>query len=158
MASFEQSPLFEDSEGTEAEAIFGDDFDINAAFQEAMQEVASSEELALDEKVRRMEVIVAEGTSEVYREFVDFSAMAAQMEMMCSHDHQFNESIQGSEALSGFMNSYKSDARDGNDDVTPGRHSRGEGGGNKAGHKYKTKKKKKKSEWRGWFGAAIIND
>lgn len=96
----EQAPQFDFDMG---------DFDINAAFQEAITGVASDTELALDEKVRRMEVIVSEGTSEVYRDFVDLRSMAAQMEMMCTHNHALDQSVQGSEILSGFIDSHKPD-------------------------------------------------
>lgn len=84
-------------------------FDINAAFQGAISDVATDDELALDEKVRRMEVIVSEGTSEVYRDFVDFRQMAAVMEMMCNHDHTLNQLMQGNNTLFGFMDSHKAD-------------------------------------------------
>lgn len=98
MNSPEQTPQFDFDMG---------DFDINAAFQEAITGVASDTELALEEKVRRMEVIVSEGTSEIYREFVDLRSMAAQMEMMCNHNHALDQSVQGSEILSGFLDSHK---------------------------------------------------
>jgi hypothetical protein len=118
-----------------------DDFDINAAFQAAIQGIASDTELALEEKVRRMEVIVSEGTSEVYRDFVDLRQMAAQMEMMCNHDHAFDQSLQDSDTLSSFMGSHKSDD--------------GHNSGDKSDDEYeispKTGKKKKKKQYRGWL-------
>lgn len=58
MKGLESAPLVEG--GSEFDLPAGDSFDVNAAFQQAIQGVASSEELALDEKVRRMETIVAE--------------------------------------------------------------------------------------------------
>ena len=70
MRGLEQAPV--GAEGLEFD--FGMDFDINAAFQDAMQEVATSTELALEEKVRRMEVIVTEGSSEVYQVFSFYTA------------------------------------------------------------------------------------
>lgn len=81
-------------------------FDINAAFQEAITGVASDTELALEEKVRRMETIVSEGTSEVYRGFVDLRSMAARI-----HDHASCQSVQGSEILAGFVDNYKPDEK-----------------------------------------------
>lgn len=86
------------------------EFDINAAVNGAMSDVASQTELALDEKIRRMEVIVSEGTSDVYRDFVDFRQMAQQMIMMCNHNHALGQSIQGSELLSGFMGAYDTES------------------------------------------------
>ncbi len=101
-SSFEQEPDF----GMELD--FGDTgFDINSAFQEAVQGIASDEELALDEKIRRMENIVFEGSSEIYRDFIDFRQMAEQMQMICNHDHSFNESMQQSSTLSSFLDQYK---------------------------------------------------
>lgn len=94
----EQMPDF----GMEAFGMTGD-FDINAAFQEAIQGVAADTELVLEEKIRRMETIISEGTSDVYREFVDFRQMAAQVETMCNHDHAFAQSVSGSEGLSNFL-------------------------------------------------------
>lgn len=130
MQPFEASPDF----GIEFDM---GDFDINAAFQEAIAGVATDQELALDEKVRRMEVIVSEGTSDVYRDFVDFRAMAAQMEMMCSHDHQLHESVQGNRLVSSFLDNHKS-----NDDDNHGSEAKK--------HKKETDKKKKKKGW-GWL-------
>lgn len=114
MNSLDRANRFEDMPDFGME-IFGmnEEFDINAAFQEAIQGVASDTELALEEKVRRMEVIVSESNSEVYREFLDFRQIAAQMEMMCSHDHALSQSMQNNGTLSGFMDSHKKD--DGHD-------------------------------------------
>ncbi|MDB5169827.1 MAG: hypothetical protein JWN82_223 [Candidatus Saccharibacteria bacterium] len=111
-------------------------FDINAAFQEAMKGVISDEEIALEEKVRRMEVIVAEGSSETYRNFVDFRAMATQMEMACMHDHNLHDATDASESLSGFRDLHSSEDGHGH-----GKHD-------EENDKKKGKKKKKK---RGWF-------
>lgn len=83
--------------------LLEEEFDINAAFQGAMCDVLTDEELALEEKVRRMEVIVSEGTSDVYRGFVDFQAQVAQMHMICGEDHALRQAVMGSEMLSGFM-------------------------------------------------------
>lgn len=115
MSKFEQPPRSEEMSDFDMELDMGE-FDINAAFQEAIAGVASDTELALDEKVRRMEVIVSEGKSEVYRDFVDFRQMAAQMEMMCNHNHAFSQSIQGNETLSGFMDLYQFDDEHDHDD------------------------------------------
>lgn len=82
-------------------------FDFDAAFQGAISDVATNEELALDEKVQRMEVIIQEASSELYTGFVDFTNMAAQMEMMCSHDHGLREAIEANETLSGFLDTHK---------------------------------------------------
>ena len=89
------APSFEDLD-------FGN-VDINAAFQEAMFGVASDEELELNEKVRRMEVIVSESNSELYRDFVDFRSLAAQIEFFCNHDHELNEASQSNENLKSFL-------------------------------------------------------
>ncbi len=148
MNTLEQAPRFEEMPDFGLEAFgMSEDFDINAAFQEAIQGVASDTELALEEKVRRMEVIVSEGTSEVYRDFVDFRQMAAQMEMMCSHDHAFNQSMQGNDTLSGFMDSHKAD--DGHGHGSDKTHN------HKDDDEYeidpKTGKKKKKKLYKGWL-------
>lgn len=145
MNTLEQAPDF----GMEAFGM-SEDFDINAAFQEAMYGVATDTELALEEKVRRMEVIVSEGTSEVYRDFVDFRSMAAQMEMMCNHDHALNQSMQGSDTLSGFMDSHKEDDGHNHGSNLHDKHSK------KDDDEYeidpKTGKKRKK---RSWFGMLL---
>lgn len=129
------------------------EFDINAAFQEAIQGVATDKELALEEKVRRMETIVTTGSSEVYRDFVDFRSMAAQMEMMCNHDHALNQSMQGSDTLSSFMDSHNSDDGHNHADGSHDKHS------HKDNDEYetdpKTGKKTKKKKRRGWFGVYI---
>lgn len=122
------------------------DFDINAAFQEAMYGVATDAELALEEKVRRMEVIVSEGTSELYRDFVDFTEMAAQMEWICNEDHELHHSMQGSDMLADFMDRNKTDEV----------HDRG-GKHTRHDDEYEVdpktgKKTKKKKRRRGWFG------
>lgn len=102
MRSIEQAP--------EMTMDFGmAEFDLNAAFQGAMVDVVTDEELQLDEKIRRMETIITEGTSEIYREFVDFRAMASQMQMMCNHDHALNNAMQGNEKLNGFMSEHSAD-------------------------------------------------
>lgn len=122
-----------------------DGFDINTAFQEAMTGVVTDAELALEEKVRRMEVIVSEGSSDVYRDFVDFRMMATQIEMMCSHDHVLSQSLQNSTTLSGFMDSHKND--DG--------HNHSESLHDRLEHKHEDekdpKKSKKKKKRTGWF-------
>jgi hypothetical protein len=149
--TLEQAPRFEEMPDFGMEAFgMSEDFDINAAFQEAIQGVASDTELALEEKVRRMEVIVSEGTSEVYRDFVDFRQMAAQMEMMCNHDHALNQSIQGNDTLSSFMDGNKADDGHNLGDSLHGKHNH-----KKDDDEYeidpktgkKTKKKKRRYSW-----------
>jgi hypothetical protein len=126
------------------------DFDINAAFQEAIHGVATDTEIALEEKVRRMEVIVSEGTSEVYRDFVDFRSMGAQVEMFCNHDHAFNQATQGSETLSSFMDGHKEDGHNhGND--THDKHGHKKGDDDEIDPKTGKKKKKRYSGWLGWL-------
>ncbi|MDB5171062.1 MAG: hypothetical protein JWO35_756 [Candidatus Saccharibacteria bacterium] len=140
MNTLEQAPDF----GMD---MFGmdDGFDINAAFQGATQDVISDTELALEEKVRRMEVIVSEGTSEVYRDFVDLRALAAQM----SHDHMLCQAAQGSEALSSFMDGHSSDDGHNHGDSSHDEHSH-KNDDDEIDPKTGTKKKKK----RGWFGVS----
>lgn len=155
MKTLEQEPRYEEMPDFGMEAFgMSEDFDINAAFQEAITGVASDTELALEEKVRRMEIIVSEGTSEVYRDFVDFRQIAAQMEMMCNHDHALNQYMQGNDALSNFMNSHKADGEHNHDDNLHSNHN----------HKTdndeyeidpKTGKKIKKKKRRGWLGVYI---
>jgi len=152
--TLEQAPRFEEIPDFGMEAFgMSEDFDINAAFQEAIKGVANDIELALDEKVRRMEVILSEGKSEVYREFVDFRQMAAQMEMMCNHDHSLNQSMQGNNTLSSFMDTHKADG--GHDHGNSFSRERN----NKDNDEYqvdpKTGKKTKKKKRRGWFGVYL---
>lgn len=126
-------------------------FDMNAAFQDAMHGVATDAELALDEKVRRMEVIVSEGTSEVYREFIDFQQMAMHMEMMCNHDDLFGQAAQSSDTLSSFMSTYASDDHHDHDHNNSGHKE--EAGKKNEEIDPKTGKKKKKK--RGWLELAF---
>ncbi len=127
-----------------------EDFDLNAAFQEAIVGVASDTVLALEEKVRRMEMIVSEGTSEVYRDFVDFSQMAAQMEIICNHDHVLNQSMQDNDTLYNLMDSHKADDGHNHGDSLHGKHDH-----KKDDDEYeidpKTGKKTKKKKRTGWF-------
>lgn len=127
-------------------------FDINAAFQEVIAGVASDTELALEEKVRRMEVIVSEGTGEVYRDFVDFRQMAAQMEVMCNHDHALNQSVQANETLSGFLDNYKLDDGHNHTGSASGKHAHKDDEYEKD---QKTGKKTKKKKRRSWFGVYL---
>ena len=124
----------------EENAMFGMelDFDLNAAFQGAILGVASDAELALDEKVKRMEVIVNEGKSEIYRDFIDFRQMASQLQMMCSHDHALSQMITGNDSLASFLS-----------------HQDGEDGHSHQDHENDKKNKKKKNKStkkRSWFG------
>lgn len=138
----ESAPLLS---GPAPELDFGmEDFDINEMFQEALSGVVTDEELALDEKVRRMEVIVNEGTSEVYRDFVDFRQMASQMEMMCAHDHMFDQSIRGSDVLGNLLDAFAED--DGHGHGNGHSHGHGEGDDTASTKKRKKKTKKKKKE------------
>ena len=151
MNTLEQAPRFEEMPDLDMEA-FGmtQDFDINAAFQEAIQGLASDTELDLEEKVRRMEVIVSEGTSEVYRDFVDFRQMAAQMEMMCNHDHAFNQSMQGNDTLSAFMDSHKDDDGHNHGDSSEYKYKHKKGN-NEYAVDPKTGKKTKKKKKLSWL-------
>ena len=117
----------------------GSGFDINAAFQEAVHGVAIDTELLMEEKVRRMALIVSESSSETYRNFVDFRAIAAQMEMYCNHDHAFGEAAKSNETLSGFASGMANE-----DDHD---HHHGEDD-----DEDDPKKAKKKKKSRGWFG------
>ena len=155
MNTLEQAPRYEEMPDFGMEAFgMSEDFDINAAFQEAIAGVASDTELALEEKVRRMEVIVNEGTSEMYRDFVDFRQMAAQMEIMCSHDHTFSQSMRGNETLSGFVDSHKADDGHNHADSLHRKHNHKEDN-----DEYeidpKTGKKTKKMKRSGWFSILI---
>lgn len=125
-------------------------FDVHAAFEEALRDVVNDTELALDEKVRRMEFIVHEGASEVYRDFVDFRQMAAHIQMMCTHDHSLQQSLSVSETLTSFIEEFGG-SHDGHDHDNPFEAKRN-------GHdsEYEvdpfTGKKTKKKKRRGWFG------
>ncbi len=124
MNSLEKMPLYQEFPSFDIEK-FGTiaEFDINAAFLEAISSVVSDSELALEEKVRRMEVIVSESVSPVYNDFVDFRQMAAQMEMICNHDHSLSQSMLGSEAISGFMDSHKADNKHSHGDELHSEHN-----------------------------------
>jgi hypothetical protein len=150
MNSLEQAPAYEEMPDFGMDFEPGSDFDINAAFQETLHGVATDNELAVEEKVRRMEVIVSEGTSEVYRDFVDFRQMAAQMEVMCMHDHSLNQATQGSETLSGFMDSHNSEDGHSHSDSSQDKHG-------KRDDEYETDPKtgKKKKKKQGWFGVSL---
>lgn len=101
MSTLEQSPDF----GMEFE--MEGDFDIHAAFQEAITDIATNDEIELEEKIRRMEVVISEGSSEVYRDFIDFRMIAAQVEMFCMHAHGLDQSIRSSETLSSLIDAHK---------------------------------------------------
>ncbi len=146
MNGLEQAPRLRNTPDFGMELDMGG-FDINTAFLEAVSGVASDTELALEEKVRRMEVIVSEGTSEIYRDFVDFRVMAAQIEMMCSHDHALGQSIQGNETLSTFIDSHRPDEMHSHTANPQDRHK------DKDDYEIdpKTGKKTKKKKRIGWF-------
>ena len=129
----------------EENAIFGMefDFDLNAAFQGAISGVASDADLALDEKVRRMEVIINEGNSDTYRDFVDFRQIASQMQMICSHDHALGQMMNANDSLSSILG--KHDDNDGHNHTS---HSHDEDDDDDDNNK---KKKSKSSKRRGWF-------
>ena len=130
----------------EENAIFGMelDFDLNAAFQGAISGVASDAELALDEKVRRMEVIINEGNSDTYRDFVDFRQIASQMQMICSHDHALGQMMNANDSLSSILGKH-----DDNDGHNHSSHSHDEDDDDDDDS---DKKKKSKSlKKRGWF-------
>ncbi len=151
MSTLEQAPRFEEMSDFGMEAFgMSDNFDINAAFQEAIQGVASDTELALEEKVRRMEVIVSEGTSEMYRSFVDFRQMAAIMRHICTAEEMLGQSIQGNETLSGFMDSHKADDGHNHGDSSHGKHNHKEDD-DEYETDPKTGKKTKKNKRSGWL-------
>ena len=129
----------------EENAMFGMEleFDLNAAFQGAISGVASDAELALDEKVRRMEVIINEGNSDTYRDFVDFRQIASQMQMICSHDHALGQMMNANDSLSSILG--KHDDNDGHNHTS---HSHDEDDDDDDNNK---KKKSKSSKRRGWF-------
>ncbi|MCX6729789.1 MAG: hypothetical protein NTV95_04105 [Candidatus Saccharibacteria bacterium] len=129
----------------EENAIFGMelDFDLNAAFQGAISGVASDAELALDEKVRRMESIINEGNSDTYRDFVDFRQIASQMQMICSHDHALGQMMNANDSLSSILGKH-----DDNDGHNHSSHSHDEDDDDDDNNK---KKKSKSSKRRGWF-------
>ena len=130
----------------EENAIFGMelDFDLNAAFQGAISGVASDAELALDEKVRRMEVIINEGNSDTYRDFVDFRQIASQMQMICSHDHALGQMMNANDSLSSILGKH-----DDNDGHNHSSHSHDEDEDDDDDSD--KKKKSKSSKRRGWL-------
>ena len=130
----------------EENAMFGMelDFDLNAAFQGAISGVASDADLALDEKIRRMESIINEGTSETYRDFVDFRQIASQMQMICSHDHALGQMMKSNDSLSSILGKH-----DDNDGHNHSSHSHDED--DDEDDDSDKKKKSKSLKKRGWF-------
>ena len=130
----------------EENAMFGMelDFDLNAAFQGAISGIASDEELALDEKIRRMESIINEGNSETYRDFVDFRQIASQMQMICSHDHALGQMMNANDSLSSILG--KHDDNDGHNHTSHS-HDEDDDDDDDSDKKKKSKSLKK----RGWF-------
>jgi hypothetical protein len=130
----------------EENAIFGMEleFDLNAAFQGAISGIASDDELALDEKVRRMEAIINEGNSDTYRDFVDFRQIASQMQMICSHDHALGQMMNSNDSLSSVLG--KHDDNDGHNHSSH-KHDDEEDDDDDSDKKKKSKSLKK----RGWF-------
>ena len=130
----------------EENAMFGMEleFDLNAAFQGAISGVASDAELALDEKVRRMEVIINEGNSDTYRDFVDFRQIASQMQMICSHDHALGQMMNANDSLSSILGKH-----DDNDGHNHSSHSHDEDEDDDDDSD--KKKKSKSSKRRGWL-------
>ena len=120
------------------------EFDLNAAFQGAISGVASDAELALDEKVRRMEVIINEGNSDTYRDFVDFRQIASQMQMICSHDHALGQMMNANDSLSSILGKH-----DDNDGHNHSSHSHDEDEDDDDDSD--KKKKSKSSKRRGWL-------
>jgi hypothetical protein len=130
----------------EENGIFGMEleFDLNAAFQGAISGIASDDELALDEKVRRMEAIINEGNSDTYRDFVDFRQIASQMQMICSHDHALGQMMNSNDSLSSVLG--KHDDNDGHNHSSH-KHDDEEDDDDDSDKKKKSKSLKK----RGWF-------
>lgn len=125
------------------------DFDINAAFQEAIEGAATDEELKLEEKVAHMEQIINEGSGELYRDFIDFRMMAAQIEAFCNHDHALSQSLQNSEVLSGFMSSHSRGEGHGHSQHPHDRHKSEDN--SETDSKTGKKKKKKRKSWFGFY-------
>ena len=82
-------------------------FDVNEAITNAVSGIATDEELALSDKVAQIEAIIEEGeANEEFREFVDFKALVAEMEMICTHDHSLEAAFGQSETISNFMTTH----------------------------------------------------
>lgn len=115
-----------------------DDFDFNAAFQESVTNVVTNEELLLEEKIKRIDVIMAEAKSSLYQEFVDFNALAAtaaaQMEHLCGGDDE-HQAAKQSDAASQFA---KEDDHEHHNHDHEDEHYK---------NKHKDKKKKRRSGW-----------
>lgn len=141
MNSLEQMP---EAQNFDAFKDFGMvDFDINEAFQLALHDVVNDKALALDEKVRRMEVIVSEGTSNLYREFVDFRILASQIEIYCNHEHDLYQMSVENELLANLLSSHSSEY---------GHGHHGEDGPSEDDDEDEVDKKNKKAKKRrGWF-------
>jgi|GEM_PF-6262811 len=95
------SPEYMSSPGAISESL--DSFNLNAAFQSALADIVEDEALMLEQKVQRIEAVITESASDLYREFVDFRALAAQVELFCTHDHGLRQAVTSSEVLSGFL-------------------------------------------------------
>lgn len=93
------------------ESIFGnmEGFDVQAAFTEAIDGVASDEALALEEKVARVSNIIQQADSEEFKEFVDMCELAAQIEFICDHDHSLGDLFAEDETVGSLLETFRED-------------------------------------------------
>lgn len=128
------------------------DFDINAAFQDATEGILTDEVLSLEEKIDKVASLITNASSETYQSFVDFRNIAAQIEMFCNHDHQFNESVAQDTTVSSFLSSFKDHGHDhGNETADHSAHGKKEREKTKESKKKKKKKEAQKKR-KSWFG------
>lgn len=110
------------------------DFDFNAAFNDAIAGVITDEELELAAKITHIELIISQGTSPEYKEFLDFRFMAQSLALQCAHDHALQYALEQNESISSFMREHNSDGHD---------HDHHEHGSDEELDTDKSKKKKK---------------
>lgn len=124
-------------------------FDIASAFKGAVDDIAKNKQLELDEQVRRIENMLMEGSSDQYRDFVDFRTLASQIRMACNHNHALMQMMQGSERISDFMGNHGVDVGHGHND---GHFSKlGQGNSGEFVDPITRKKAKRKQRHGGWL-------
>lgn len=127
-----------------------ENFDIDAAFQGAIVDLATDAELLLDEKVLRIERVIEDANSDFYQGFVDLRNMAAQIEIFCNHDHTLQNALESSESVSSFLNDHIQ---------TSGEHEPKTGEKRtKKLEKAKKKKNKKVKRMSGWALLGVVQE
>lgn len=111
MNSLEQAPSFEQYEPPINMFDLEGVFDIAAAYAGAISDVATNEELKLNEKIQRIEAIALDASSQFHQDFMTFRSVAgviaAEVAMQCTHNHSLQQEVQDNDLLSDFMGEHK---------------------------------------------------